>query len=434
MPEPASQTLTLRSGAWYGDRTVSLRVPASWRVRVAAPPPMSPLGDEPLRERLRRPIASPPLTELARGTRSAVIIIDDIMRPTPTARLLPLILDELAAGGLPRHAVSIVIASGAHSTATPEDIRKKVGERLAAELAVVPHDPSGQLTYLGRSARGTPIYVNATVAAAELTIGVGGLYPHPVAGFSGGSKIFMPGVCGVETVRYVHDSFKGAGRGGGRLDNGFRQESEAIAAAAGLSFIVNVILTPDREIADVFAGEMIAAHRAGVEAARGRYRVPVIADADIVITNTYPFDTSLYFIPRGFWPLATGKRAGSRVVIADGSMGQGYHGFKPPKRTLGSRLRRALGVLRPTVKGWRELRVAVTMLRKLVVRTQLEFLMYAPGLSHAELAAKFPKARLFHEWDELLQALARRHGDSPVQVAVYPCAPLQLPDRFEESG
>jgi len=421
------QRVALRTGAWYGDRTMMLEFPDSWNVAVAEGQPLQALTDEELRSRLRRPIGTRPLAELARGRRRAAIIIDDIMRPTPTARLLPLILEELERGGLPRSAVRVVIASGAHSPATPDDIRKKVGERLSAELTVVAHQPQNDLIFLGRSARGTPIHVNRTVADSDLKIGVGGLYPHPVAGFSGGAKIFMPGVCGAETVRYVHDTFKGAGRRGGALDNAFRQEAEAIAAAAGLEMVVDVILTPAREIAEAFAGDPVAAHREGVRAAAERYRVRVVPNADVVVANAYPFDTSLYFIPRGFWPLATGKRTASRVVVADGSMGQGYHGFQPPRQSLWSKARRGLGMLSPTAKGASEWRVAATMLRKLFVRRQLEFLMCCPGLSEQELAAKYPKARLFRKWEELLPVLEQRHLRGPVKVAVYPCASLQLP-------
>ncbi len=420
-------TIALRTGAWYGDRTVQLSFPPAWDVQVVDGQPQTALTDDDIRARLRQPIGSPTLAELARTRRSVAIIIDDIMRPTPTARLLPLLVEELAAGGIARDAIRVVIGSGAHSEATPDDIRKKVGERLSAELTVVAHSASRDLVSVGRSARGTPLHVNRTVMESDLKIGVGGLYPHPVAGFSGGSKILAPGVCGMDTVRHLHDTFKGAGQRGGPLANGFRQESEAIAKAAGLAFIVDVILTPGREIAGLFAGETVAAHRAGVRAATEQYGVPVIGDADVVVANAYPFDTSLYFIPRGFWPLATGKRSASRVVIADGSMGQGYHGFAPPKQPFVNRLRRGLGALRPTARGWRELRVAGTMLGKRLTRQRMEFLMCAPGLSPEDLAATFPRARLFHGWDGLVQVLAERHARGPVKVAVYPHAPLQLP-------
>ena len=420
-------TVTLRSGALYGDRTIELRFPDDWQVQVAEAGEMSALSDDQLRAALQHPIGSPALAELARTRRSAAILIDDIMRPTPTARLLPLIVAELEAAGMPRSAIRIVIASGAHSSATAEDINRKVGERISRELVVVPHHAERDLAFVGRSARGTPVYVNQTVMASELKIGVGGVYPHAIAGFSGGSKILMPGVCGLQTVRYVHDSFEGAGRHGGSLDNAFRHEADAIATMVGLDFVIDVLLTPTRDIAGLFAGDKIAAHRDGVRAASERYRVAVVEDADVIVANTYPFDTSLYFIPRGFWPFAAGKRAASRVAVADGSMGQGHHGFRPPKRHGWTRLTRALAMMQPTERGRQERRVAATMVKKAMTKHQAEFLMFSAGLRPEALAAVFPRAQLFHAWEPLRQTLETRHPRGPVKVAVYPYAPLQLP-------
>jgi hypothetical protein len=57
----------------------------------------------------------------------------------------------------------------------------------------------------------------------------------------------------------------------------------------------------------------------------------------------------------------------------------------------------------------------------------VEFLVLCPNISSAELATRFPAATHFRRWEELRTELERRHGDGPVHVAVYPCAPLQIP-------
>src|SRR5262245_47406269 len=106
-------TVELRSGAWYGDRAVRLEFPDGWDVTVAQGAHLAAMTDDGIRGRLRQPTGTRPLAELARGRRRAAVIIDDIMRPTPTARLLPLVLEELAAGGIARQEVCVVIGSGA---------------------------------------------------------------------------------------------------------------------------------------------------------------------------------------------------------------------------------------------------------------------------------------------------------------------------------
>ena len=37
----------------------------------------------------------------------------------------------------------------------------------------------------------------------DLKIGIGGMVPHPMAGFGGGSKIILPGLAGIDTVTAV---------------------------------------------------------------------------------------------------------------------------------------------------------------------------------------------------------------------------------------
>src|SRR5436190_14288556 len=97
MVEPNS----MRWGAWFGDRDRRVRFPTRWEVRTCAPRGGADIGEEGLRRALAQPFETPPLRELARGRRDAVIVVDDLSRPTPGWRLVPLVLEELIAGGIP---------------------------------------------------------------------------------------------------------------------------------------------------------------------------------------------------------------------------------------------------------------------------------------------------------------------------------------------
>src|SRR3990167_6029983 len=83
-PEASMPAVELRSGAWYGDRTVTLTFPTGWDVRVMESTALPALTAAQAREALRQPIGTPRLAELARGKQRVAILIDDIMRPTPT--------------------------------------------------------------------------------------------------------------------------------------------------------------------------------------------------------------------------------------------------------------------------------------------------------------------------------------------------------------
>jgi hypothetical protein len=415
------------SGAWSGDRRLALTFPSSWDVQVMGRTPGPPLAPDEMRDRLRTPIGAPDLATLARGCASAVIIIDDISRPTPTAELLPFVLAELEAGGVSPSRVRIVIAGGGHETASREDNLKKVGAGVAARVGFEAHDPDGNLVYAGESPAGIPLYMNPTVMAADLKIGIGAISPHDWAGFSGGSKILVPGVAGTRTARYLHDFVKGAKRRGGDVDNDFRRELDAISGALGLGFIVNVILDHGRRIVELFAGDPVRAHRAGAAVAAAAFAVPPVpADAQVVVANTHPFDASLLFVPWGLWPLASAPAGASKVALIDGARGVGTHRLKAIEHSL---LHRAWTRLR-TVRLrhlWKQARHLVVSLRRSRRRNALAFLALCPNLSDADLARRFPAASGFRSWEALLVELRRKHGEGRVKVAIYPCAPLQVP-------
>jgi hypothetical protein len=412
------------TGAWNGDRRLRLTFPDAWEVRVIGANPGPELDARAMNERLLAPIGTPRLAKLAEGRRSAVIIIDDISRPTPTADVLPLVLDELEAGGMSLSHVRVVIAAGGHEAASTEENLMKIGLASANRVAWELHDPDGDLVHAGKSPSGIPLYINRTVMNAELKIGIGGITPHDGAGFSGGSKILVPGVAGTQTARYLHDLLKGAKHRGASIDNDFRRELDIITGRLGLDFIVNVILNHGRRIAALFAGDRILAHREGVAVAAVRFAVTPAADAEIVIANTYPFDANFWFVPWGLWPLMSAPPGATKVALADGWQGAGSHRLKPTELSLMGRARVRLMTLRPR-HILKQARHLVTSLTRTQSRRNLEFLILAPNISAADLARRFPAAPQYRDWDALLASLRAKHGDGPVKVAVYPCAPLQ---------
>lgn len=426
------KTVTVFSGAWNGDRSLELAFPDAWQLEVVGESAGPPLDEAAMRKCLQNPFGSPRLSALARGRKSAAIIIDDISRPTPTADLLPLVLDELEAGGMPLSQVRIVIAAGGHEAAAAEDNLKKIGPETTGKVAWELHDPDGDLHYAGESPSGIPLYVNQTVMRADLKIGIGGITPHDGAGFSGGSKILVPGVAGTQTARYLHDFLKGAKGRGASIDNDFRRELDIITGRLGLDFIVNVVLDHRRRIAGLFAGDRVLAHRKGVAVASEKFAVAVVTDAQIVVANTYPFDGNLWFVPWGLWPLMETPGNASRVALVDGFYGAGSHRLKPTELSILGRLRVRFMTLRPR-HILKQLRHLVTSLTRTRSRRVLEFLMLCPNASDEDMVKRFPAATRYRSWDPLLEALRRKHGDGPVKVAIYPCAPLQFPAKNRDS-
>jgi nickel-dependent lactate racemase len=93
------------------------------------------------------------------------------------------------------------------------------------------------------------------------------------------------------------------------------EEMRDIALRAGPSFLLNVSLNERRQITQVFAGDLLAAHRAGCEFVRQSAMQKFDAPFDVVVTTNsgYPLDQNLY---QG----VKGMSAGVRVLKPGGTL------------------------------------------------------------------------------------------------------------------
>jgi nickel-dependent lactate racemase len=425
--------IRLTWAAWHGDLPLTIGFPESWDVTIVENTPQPVLDHAAILAKISRPQNSLPLTELAKGKKTAAILIDDMTRPTPTDMLLPLIIKALEDGGIKRSGITIVIAGAAHKGMEEDDVIKKTGLEPTINPDVRIHDCDQNLVYLGRSLRGTPVYVNQTVMACELKIGVGMILPHPIAGFSGGSKIAVPGVCGIETIRHIHDYAQcyqpnyhhGPGSRLGNADNDFRQEIEAICDMIGMDFVVNVVLGPKRGILDLFAGERKEVFRQGVRSVMAHYRVKPV-QADVTVANTYPFDTEMHYMLRGFWPLNIYNHRQTRVAIGFCKGGKGQLDAKQKKGSLPLRLMKRMRTFKPEHLP-NDIKVGMNIIKKKMHQKKLDYLIFSPNIKNEELRAVWPKSRSYAGWEELVAEIRRRHPQNNVTVAVYPYAPLQFP-------
>lgn len=273
---------------------------------------------EALQAALSAPIGCPPLMELARGGKRAVVLVDDVTRPTPAHQLLPGLLERLLQAGIMRSAVTIVVATGTHRAMRPDEVDAKVGREVRQTFDVVNHDYQNQrgLVLLGRTANGTPVSVNRLVAEAELVLGVGNIVPHRYCGWAGGAKIVQPGVCGEETTVATHLMMTERPEVRlGVVENHVRHEMEAVADRVNLRFIVNTILDGRGSVRQVVAGDPRKAFRSGVESARRTHTVPIPGRADIVVASAFPSDTNFWQAGKALYSADLAVREGGIILL-----------------------------------------------------------------------------------------------------------------------
>jgi len=317
----------------YGSESLDVILPGRNLLAVAGPreTPRHEEVEPQIRRAVREPVSGPPFAQLVERGQHLLILVDDLTRPTPVAEILPLLLDELTARNEGVH-VTVLIALGTHRKMTDDEIVARVGSGIKSSYDVLNHewDDEGQLIDLGTTENGTPIHINRLIREADVCIGLGIIVPHNLAGWSGGGKIVQPGICGKQTTYHTHLlAARCPTTNLGKLDNPVRNEIEAVATAAGLLGVVNVVLDRHAALAHVVAGESRATHRRGVELARTIWEVPVPSLADIVLVSSYPADIDFWQANKALYAAERIVKRGGDIILAtpcpEGLAGQEEH-------------------------------------------------------------------------------------------------------------
>ena len=291
--------------------------------------------DDIVRRSMESPIGSLPLWELARGKKRAVILCSDHTRPVPSKRIIPHMLRELRDGN-PDISVTLLVATGFHRATTQEELILKFGEDIVEKETILVHDCQDEksLCRLGVLPSGAPLIINRAAAEADLLVSEGFIEPHFFAGFSGGRKSVLPGVCGRATVLGNHCSAfidSPRARTGVLEGNPIHRDMEAAARMAGLAYLVNVVLNQKKQVIASFAGCPEQAHAEGCAYLRGLCRAGFRRPGDIVVTSNggAPLDQNLYQAVKGLTAAEAAAAPGAVLILCascyDGAGGEGFY-------------------------------------------------------------------------------------------------------------
>ncbi|MDD8013723.1 MAG: nickel-dependent lactate racemase [Acidobacteriota bacterium] len=305
----------------YGTECIEVRIPEANLVGVYSPHDAAPVEDvgAEIRRALASPIGALPLREQLRGRKNAVLIADDNTRLTPTDVLIPILLDECNAAGIPDAKIRVIIALGTHRFMTDGEIREKFGKETLRRVPVVnhPYKDAAALVDVGTTENGERIRINRTVIEADFKMGIGSIVPHHIPGYAGGAKIIQPGVSGEETTAYTHLLSVRAPRSYlGVLENPVRRELDAMARRVGMNTILNTVLNRHGRVVEAFFGDVVEAFRAGVARSREVYDVPIPEEADIVLSSSHPCDIEFWQAHKTLYPSDLAVKKGGIVIVA----------------------------------------------------------------------------------------------------------------------
>jgi nickel-dependent lactate racemase len=381
---------------------------------------LPPLDDKGIKTALSNPIGSKTVSELAKTSKEAVIVVDDMTRPTRAHRIIPFLLKELNENGISDDHIRFIVALGMHSAADRVDFVKKLGEDVVEQFPVYNHNPFGYLTHVGDTSRGTPVHINSEFMECDLRIAIGCIVPHPITGFGGGPKIILPGIAGFDTIRYnhsIHPRFLAErgqtaveakprpSAGWGKLVGNIPQlDVEEAAKLSGLNVKIDAILNGRCQTSGLFVGDVSKAFSVGVKRATKVYATHPPNDVDIVIANTFAKSNeaglAMWLAER------TVREGGTVVLIANAPDGQCTHYlYGKFGKNIGGRL----------FSGKRYPKIG-----KLIVYSQYP-------VKEPLLVIGAPNEMIWlKEWNDVLEELQKTHLGTPT-VAIYPTTEIQVP-------
>ncbi|MCE8426457.1 MAG: nickel-dependent lactate racemase [Candidatus Methanoperedens sp.] len=312
----------------YGKKELSFEIPENCSAEIIKPVLFEGIidGTREIKQALDSPINSKRLFEISEYVKKAIIIVNDITRPTPTSLMLPPVISELRSGGV--EDITVVFGLGIHRKQTEYEKKNILGD-LYGKVKSIEHDVNDCI-YLGKTARGTPVEIFKPVAEADIVICTGTIELHYYAGYSGGAKSILPAVSSKRSIYANHALMLEEGSCAGRAHSPVREDIEEAGRILGIDFILNVVLNEKKEIIHAVAGDYKDAHRNGAAFLDKISKIKVeYADIIVVSAGGWPRDIDIF---QSYKAIEHAKNAvrkgGSIILVAECKEGYGNRIFE----------------------------------------------------------------------------------------------------------
>ncbi len=281
----------------YGHDMLELKVPERQVVGVRSPRTMPPASDPDtlLRQSIEAGIEERGLAAKARPGVKACVVITDRTRSTPNSLIVPIVLDQFNALGVPDGNITVISGGGMHAADSREDLLRTVGRAVLDRVEVLTNEPDNDaiMVNLGTTDIGTPVEVHWRFAEADIKIGITNVNPCMLGGWAGGGKIVMPGISSRRAIYHNHKQFVqvlmelrcASLLGIMPPRNPVRADIEQYATMSGLDMVVNTVLDSQRRLVNVFCGEHVAAHRAAMAQMLPNVEVSLSQAVDVMIAG-----------------------------------------------------------------------------------------------------------------------------------------------------
>lgn len=283
----------------YGNKKININLPEKNLIWTKTPNqiPGNTNDKELIKNALANPIKSKKLINLASNKNNVIIVVDDITRSTPQEKILPIIIERLNQAGITNSNIKILIALGTHRKMNKLEIEEHLGKKIIDKIDIIQHShrDNANLMEIDKSINNVPVRINKYYYEADLKIVIGSVIPHVNAGWSGGAKMLLPGICGKKTIDQFHlkasyhlDEIQG------KTNNIMREDMEEVAKSIGVDFLINIVSNHRNELLYIVTGNYKNAYRKIVNKAKKVFGFSINIKADLTIVSSHPADLDLW--------------------------------------------------------------------------------------------------------------------------------------------
>lgn len=280
-----------------------------------------------------RSIVARGLAQLEVDGRRVLLIAPDGTRTMP----MPLLFSMIEAGLAGRaKQLDVLIATGTHRAMTDGQLTRHLGctvtdgragrvrifnhvstdEQSLATLGTIPAAEVARISG-GRMTEALPVRLNRSILDYDHLLICGPVFPHEVAGFSGGTKYFFPGIAGNDIINLTHwlgalvTSAEIIGVG----DTPVRKVIDRAAAMVPREHSLIGLVTHHEGAGGVFCGPTVEAWKACAGLSAQRHIVRVERPATRVLAMMPEMYTDLWTGAKGMYKSEPAVADGGEVVI-----------------------------------------------------------------------------------------------------------------------
>ncbi len=248
-----------------------------------------------IKDAISNPFNSKNFHDFLKDSKNVLFIVNDGTRPTPTAKVLDIIYDDIK-----DHNIKFIVATGIHRAPTKDEYYQIFGKYYQEFKDVIfAHDSKKEedMVYLGKSKNGTEMIINKMGIEADKIVVIGSVEPHYFAGYTGGRKAFLPGIASYKTIEQNHKlalspKAKSLTLKGNPVHEDF---IDALKTVKKDIFAIMTVLDQDHKIYAATSGNINDSFTAAIDKANDVFAVKIKEKADIVVSVAkYPMDIDLY--------------------------------------------------------------------------------------------------------------------------------------------